>query len=115
MTRIWYSLGYVGWVLWQVLLLSLHLGRDALTPGLTVTPRIVKLPTRLTSDREIAVMASSITITPGTLVLGIAPAMNGTPAALFVQALYGQDEDEVMADLRQMETRLLRASRGSAS
>jgi multicomponent Na+:H+ antiporter subunit E len=67
---------------------------------------------RCTSDLEVTLMTSSITITPGTLVLGIAPRTEEEPTTVFVQALYGRDEDAVLAGLHEMERRLLRATRG---
>lgn len=104
---------YLVWLVWQVISLSVHLGRDVLTPGLDITPRIVRLPLRCATDLEVTLMASSITITPGTLVLGVAPTEGDAPRALFVQALYGADADEVMAGLTDMESRLLRMTRGT--
>jgi multicomponent Na+:H+ antiporter subunit E len=112
MTRARGAVAYVVWLTWQVISLSVRLGRDVFTPGLDITPRIVRLPLRCTTDLEVTLLASSITITPGTLVLGIAPAADGAPRALFVQALYGADGDEVMAGLTDMESRLLRMTRG---
>lgn len=106
---------YLLWLTGQVIALSVHLGLDALTPGLRVRPRIVKLPLRTETDLEMTLLASSITITPGTLVLGVAPATADAPRALFVQALYGDDEAEVLDDLADMESRLLRMTRGRAT
>ena len=112
LSRLLGGVSYVGWMTWQVVTLSVHLGADVFTPGLRVRPRIVKLPLRTESDLEMTLLASSITITPGTLVLGIAPATDAAPRALYVQALYGSDEAEVLDDLADMERRLLRMTRG---
>ena len=106
------GLSYAVWMTWQVVSLSVHLGADVFTPRLKVRPRIVKLPLTVESDLEMTLLASSITITPGTLVLGIAPATDSAPRALYVQALYGDDESEVLDDLADMERRLLRMTRG---
>lgn len=112
LSRLLGGLAYVGWLTGQVIWLSVRLGADVLTPGLQVRPRIVKLPLRVESDVEMTLLASSITITPGTLVLGVAPATASEPRALFVQSLYGSDQDEVLDDLADMERRLLRMTRG---
>lgn len=85
---------------------------DAFTPGMGISPTIVELPLRCDTDIEVSLMASSITITPGTVTLGIAPASEQAPATLFVHALYGQSRDEVVDGLRDMEDRLLRMTRG---
>jgi multicomponent Na+:H+ antiporter subunit E len=114
MTRVTGALAYLAWMTWQVVSMSVHLGRDVFTPGLDITPRIVRFPLRSTTDLEVTLLASSITITPGTLVLGIAPAVGDAPRTLFVQAMYGADEEEVHRGLTDMERRLLRMTRGSS-
>ena len=58
-------------------------------------------------------MASSITITPGTLTVGIAPAGEHTPPTLYVHSMYTPDRAATIAGLRDMEQRLLRMTRGS--
>jgi multicomponent Na+:H+ antiporter subunit E len=113
MTRVTGALAYLAWMTWQVVSMSVHLGRDVFTPGLDITPRIVRFPLRSTTDLEVTLLASSITITPGTLVLGIAPPVGDAPRTLFVQAMYGADEEEVHRGLTDMERRLLRMTRGS--
>lgn len=115
MSRILPSIHYVLWLIWQVLVSSWAVAVDALTPGSRLDPRIVKLPLRCRTDLEIAMMASSITITPGTLVVGQAPALDQHPPALFVHAMYGASPEDVIADLEDMESRLLRATRGRAA
>jgi multicomponent Na+:H+ antiporter subunit E len=111
-TRVTAGLAYFAWLTWQVISLSARLGRDVFTPGLDITPRIVRFPLCSTTDMEVTLLASSITITPGTLVVGIAPATDDAPRTLYVQALYGADGDEVHQGLTDMERRLLRMTRG---
>lgn len=111
-SRVVGGLAYGAWLTGQVIWLAVKLGADVLTPGLAVRPRIVKFALRADTDLETTLLASSITITPGTLVLGIAPATGTAPRALFVQALYGDDETEVLEGLVDMERRLLRMTRG---
>lgn len=75
-------------------------------------PMIVELPLRCITDLEVALFASSITITPGTLVTAIAAGTPSTPPVLFVHALFDDDEESALAGLRDMETRLLTMTRG---
>lgn len=114
MTRLTGGLAYLAWMTWQVVSLSVHLGRDVLTPGLDITPRIVRHPVGGATDLEVTLFASSITITPGTLVLGIAPPVGDAPRTLYVHAMYGADEVEVLRGLADMERRLLRMTRGAS-
>lgn len=107
------AVGYAGWVGAEILRGAFTIARDVLTPGNDMSPAIVELPLRCRTDLEITLMASCITITPGTVTLGIAAARGQEPATLFVQALYGRDVADVRAGLRDMEQRLLTMTRGA--
>lgn len=111
MTRLWHWLAYLGYLLREILAGGLRIARSEMRPRLDVDPAVVEFSLRCSSDLEITLMASSITMTPGTLTLGIAPGSETRPASLFVHALYGRDPQEVLAGLTDMEDRLLRATR----
>lgn len=106
------ALVYAGWIGVEIVRGALTVGRDAFTPGTAMSPAIVELPLRCVTDLEVSLMASSITITPGTVTLGIAAAQGQTPPTLFVHAIYGEDPDDVRAGLRVMEQHLLVMTRG---
>lgn len=108
------ALTYSAWLTAQVVRGALVLAKDVVTPGVAMNPAIVKLPLRCHTDLEISLMASSITITPGTVTLGVAAADGGTPPTLFVHAIYGEDVKEVLGSLRHMEDRVLTMTRGRA-
>ncbi len=110
-----HTLSYVGFITREIVAGALTLAADALTPGSRVTPMIVEYPLECSTDSEITLMASSITITPGTLTVGIAPATEHGPPTLYVHSMYTPDRAATMAGLRDMEQRLLRATRGSRS
>ena len=103
---------YGGWLASEVIRGALRIGVDVVTPGLHMSPAIVALPLHCETDLEISTMASSITITPGTITVGIAPRTGDSPPTLYVHALYGTDREEVVTELRDMERRLLTMTRG---
>lgn len=105
---------YGGWLAGETFRGALRIAGDVLTPHLRVSPAIVELPLHCETDLEISTLASSITITPGTISLGIAPRTGDTPPTLYVHALYGDDRDEVVDGLRDMERRILSMTRGRA-
>lgn len=110
--RLWHLLSYLLFIGREVLKGSWLIASDALTPGHDATPAIVELPLRCRSDLEVTAMASSITITPGTLVVGTASAADeGDTPTLFVHSLYGRSRAEILDGLRDMESRLLRVTR----
>lgn len=108
----WHTVAYTAYLWRQVVVGAVRIARTDLRRQLDVSPAILELPLHCRSDIEITVMASSITITPGTITVGIAPATGPAPATLYVHALYGHDPEEVIASLRDMEHRLLLMTRG---
>ena len=77
-------------------------------------PMIVELPMRCATDLEVTLFASSITITPGTLVTAIAAGTSTTPPVIFVHALFEESEESALGGLIDMESRLLSMTRGRA-
>lgn len=104
--------GYAGWIGLEIVKGALTIAQDVVTPGVRMSPAIVELPLRCRTDLEISLMASSITITPGTVTIGVAAAQDGRPPTLFVHAIYGHDVEELMDSLHDMERRLLTMTRG---
>ncbi|GGK57554.1 Na+/H+ antiporter subunit E [Ornithinimicrobium pekingense] len=105
---------YSAWLGVQIVKGALDVARDALLPGVDMQPAILELPLRCTTDLEVSLMASSITITPGTITVGIASAAGAAPPTLYVHAIYAEDPEAVRADLRIMEDHVLTMTRGSA-
>jgi multicomponent Na+:H+ antiporter subunit E len=103
-------LSYLVYLVREVLAGAWRVTRSVVSPGAASSPGIVEFPLRCRTDLQITALSASITITPGTLVLGTAEAREGTPPTLFVHALFAPDRESVLADLRDMETRLLRAA-----
>lgn len=106
-------IGYFLWIGKEIVSGTVDIVVALITPRGYSSPMIVQLPLRCTTDLEITMFASSITITPGTLVAAIA-ASDGAedPPTLFVHALFSDSEEEAMDGLYDMETRLLTAMRG---
>ena len=70
----WRLAGYLLWLLWEVVLSNLHLLKLTLKPGGIgeVKPRITRYRTTLLkSDFEKYLLATSITVTPGTITMKI--------------------------------------------
>lgn len=112
--RLVHAVGYLGFLFAEVVRGSWQVTRNALSPRLTSTPSIVEYRSRCCTDFEIAAMTSSITITPGTLVLGIATESEGSPPVIYVHSLFGGTRERVVAGLVDMEERMLRAMRRPA-
>lgn len=108
-------LSYVPWLTGQLVVSAIRLALDIGTPGSTQRPRIVKLAVVDLTDAEVALLTSSITITPGTLVLAIAPDDEFEERAVFVQGLFGEDEKRLISGLEDMRRHVLVVTRGRSA
>jgi multicomponent Na+:H+ antiporter subunit E len=64
-------LGYIVWLMWQVVLSNLHLLKLAFQGPKSLSPQIIRYETNLKSDFEKFLLANSITLTPGTITMKI--------------------------------------------
>ena len=77
-------LGYFLWIFKEIVSGTLSMTTALFTPRGYSRPMIVQVPLRCTTDLEITMFASSITITPGTLVVAIAAGDEVTGASTFI-------------------------------
>jgi len=113
MTWISWPLRLAAFALWfarAVVTSSVTVLRDNLTPGQDSTTGIACFPTGCRTDHELTLLAALVTLTPGTLTLGTETTADGT-RVLYVHGLYAADADALRAEVRDMETRMLRATR----
>jgi len=101
---------FVFWFAWAVITSNLVVVRDILTPGQNSTPGVVELSTRCTTNLEITLFGAIITLTPGTLTMGMDITEDGT-RRLYVHGMYNTSADELAEDLKGMEDWLLWAMR----
>jgi multicomponent Na+:H+ antiporter subunit E len=71
--------------------------RVVLSPRLRVRSGVIAVPTELTNDVALTMLANMITLTPGTLTLDIAPDRR----YLFVHTLNLDDPEDVKQEIRQ--------------
>lgn len=94
---------------WDLLCASCLLAWDILTPADRRRMRVLRFATRARGPAELWLLATAISLTPGTLVLDV----EDGGGALFIHALYAHDPERVLADLRErIETPLLTVLRG---
>ncbi|MBC2682408.1 Na+/H+ antiporter subunit E [Corynebacterium anserum] len=131
-----HCLRYGLWLVGQIIKESTVMAIDTLGTGRNIAPVVIYYPLRITKERDIAAFTASITMTPGTLALGItgpkevdydAEAGNrsrhdasavgesefGTHGLetvqrfLAVHAMYGSHPQELLDSLAEMEERLV--------
>ncbi|MEO0420717.1 MAG: Na+/H+ antiporter subunit E [Pseudomonadota bacterium] len=64
---------YQPWLFGRIFKSGLHVTRLILDPKLPIAPRLIRREIGLKSDGELAVFGNSITLTPGTITVEIAP------------------------------------------
>jgi multicomponent Na+:H+ antiporter subunit E len=108
-TGLWRGLAFAAYYVWELLLSSLRVAADVLTPRLRAQPGIIALPLEARTDAEVTVLANLISLTPGTLALDVAP----DGRTLYIHAMYLDDgPDALRRDLKErMEERVLRLFR----
>ncbi|RAV31789.1 Na+/H+ antiporter subunit E [Corynebacterium heidelbergense] len=136
-----HSLWYAVWLTGQVIKESITMTVDTLGSGRKIAPVVIYYPLRVNKERDIAALIASITMTPGTLALGVTgpkevdyDAVAGERSLhdahgvaskeydaygretaqrfLAVHAMYGQDPCELLHSLADMEEHLAPSVRG---
>lgn len=106
-------LAFTGWFVGQIVRSSGVVLLDVVTPGSRATPRIVRLHLGDAGDAHVTAVSVLITLTPGTLTLGVERLADGGREIL-VHSLYHRDAEEARADLHDMDRRLTAATKGRA-
>ncbi len=96
--------GFVFFFFWMVIKANAVVAFDVATPNLSIKPGVIAVPLQLESDVGITLFANFITLTPGTLSLDI----SDDRSVLFVHAMYLDDEDELMRELKDIERRIIK-------
>ena len=90
-------LRFVGMVLWDIAIANLIVARLILGRPQALRPAFVAVPLILTSDLAISLLASTITLTPGTL----SAQLSAERKILWVHALDVADSAELVATIKQ--------------
>ena len=66
-------IGYMGWLLGQIILANLHVFRVALSPRMNelLSPQMVEFDSKLEKEFSKFILANSITLTPGTVTVRV--------------------------------------------
>lgn len=94
-----------GWAVGAIVRSSLQVARDVIAPSSRIAPVVLVVPLRTRSSAEVATVSGLITLTPGTLPVGI---MSGS---MWVHGVYGQDPEALREELDALQTRVIAAFR----
>ena len=103
------GVAFVAFYLWELVVSSLRVAYDVLTPTLHMRPAIIAVPLEVRSDLAITLLANLVSLTPGSLTLDISPDRR----TLYVHVMFGMDTDAVRNEItRNLERRVAALVRG---
>jgi multicomponent K+:H+ antiporter subunit E len=101
---LWKSLAFGALVAWDVVVANLQVARAVLSPVRRLRPGFATVPIDLDDPRAIAVLAHTITLTPGTLTVDVAEDRR----SLTIHALDLPDPDAAVRGIRDRYERRIR-------
>lgn len=106
--RFWRVLGLGGIFVWELLVASLRVVWDVLTPAIHSRPGVIAVPLDAETPAEITVFANLVSLTPGSLSLEISEDRR----TLYVHVMFLDEPDAVRRALKQtFERRVLEVFR----
>lgn len=112
--RVWASLDFIIFLLWSILKSSIQVAALILARRPALDQGIIAIPLDAQTDLEVSALATSITLTPGTLSIDTARMPDGQ-AVLYVHSLTVGDPEALRQEIkREFEQRILRVTRGGS-
>jgi multicomponent Na+:H+ antiporter subunit E len=91
------TIGFVAFFIKELVIANIRVAYDVLTPRHRMRPGVIAVPLDVTTDTEITLLGSLITLTPGTLTLDVSP----DKKVMYVHAMYIDDIDKVRLSIKQ--------------
>lgn len=96
LSRVWAIISLTLLFLKELVLSSFQVFRIVIRPNMNLSPAIFEMETELTNDWEVTLLSALITLTPGTLVIGISE----DQSRLYIHALEFEDVDESVSAIK---------------
>ncbi len=98
------AIGFALYFVWELIVASVRVAHDVLTPTLHMNPGILAIPVDAETELEITLLANLITLTPGTLSLDVSPDRK----TLYIHAMFIDDSEALKREIKQgLERKLL--------
>ncbi len=98
------TISFLAYFLKEVVVSSLRVAWDVITPTHYNRPGIVAIPLEARTDLEVTLVANLISLTPGTLSLDVAPDRR----TLYIHAMFAENPDAIRREIKEgLERRLL--------
>ena len=93
------------WVTGAIVVASAQVARDIVKPSARLVPGVVIVPLHMSTPTQLALWASLVNLTPGTLIVGMADDLS----TAWVHSLYAADPVALKAELVGEQMRVLQA------
>ncbi|HVL69979.1 MAG TPA: Na+/H+ antiporter subunit E [Vicinamibacterales bacterium] len=102
------AIGLGFFFVWELVLASLRVAYDVITPTHHMAPAVVGIPLDARTDAEITMLATLVSLTPGTLSLDV----SDDRRVLFIHAMYVYDRERLVRSIKNgFERRVLEVLR----
>jgi multicomponent Na+:H+ antiporter subunit E len=102
--RVYRVLRLTGYFLYELIVSSVRVAWDVITPTQLSNPAIVEMPLDVKSDLEILLVTNLISLTPGTLSLDVTP----DRSTLIVHAMFADDPNALVDELKNGMERMVK-------
>ena len=102
--RVWRTIRLTLFFLWELVVSSVRVAWDIVTPSHDSNPAIVEMPLDVESDIEILLVTTLISLTPGTLSLDVTPDRK----TLIVHAMFADDPDALVREMKDGMERMVK-------
>ena len=107
-SRLPQAVSFAGFFAWELVRSSLRVAYDVVTPAANRSPAIVCVPLDVRSDAEIALLANLVTLTPGTIAIGMTP----DRSQLLVHSMFATSDEQLRREIKDGYERRVRALLG---
>lgn len=102
--RVWGAFRFGVYFIYILTKANLGVAKEILTPGFSMSPRIIRYPVKGLSEVEVTTLANAITLTPGTLSADITE----DGQMLYIHCMYAESREAAVAELDELKVWLLR-------
>lgn len=102
--RIYFSLEFIVYYLYNLVTANLYIAWDILTPRMRMKPSFMKVPVKLETDFGLLLFSNLLSMTPGTLSMDISE----DKKTVLVHVLYYKSDEITLADFLKMQEKIKR-------
>lgn len=93
---------FLGWLVWQIIIANINVARLVIDPKMPILPGVIKFRSNLQSDVAQTTLATSITLTPGTMTVDV------VGNDFYIHCLRIEDEEKILDEEKEFENQVER-------